>query len=305
MLEPTPIPSVRAVLLVAREGEAALEATRGAAEWLRAQGIEVQVSAEVAYQLGGRLPEGCHARDLTDMSDDVDLAVALGGDGTLLRIAHYVGDLPIPVMGVNLGRLGFLAAFGAGQLAESLRAAAAGELVWEPRLRMRVEVVRDGSDDAWVQIGCNDAYVKHGEQPRMLDLATTIGGRKIAEYRADGLIVCTPMGSTAYNLSAGGPIVDNGTDTFTITPICPHSLTHRPVVTSARRTIGITYVGPSDAGHATLSVDGLWGRTLKIGDEVKITRAPAPLRLVPPNATVFDVLTAKLGWSVPGAPRAT
>ena len=302
-MHPTPIPPVRAVLLVAREGEAALEATRSAAEWLRAQGIDVHVSAEVAYQLGGRLPAGCQARDLLELDDDLDLAVALGGDGTLLRLAHYVGDLPIPVMGINLGRLGFLSAFGAGQIDEGLRAAGSGELVWEPRLRMRVEVTRAGGAEAWVQIGCNDAYVKHGEQPRMLDLATTIGGRKIADYRADGIIVCTPMGSTAYNLSAGGPIVDNGTDTFTITPICPHSLTHRPVVTSAARTIGITYVGPSDAGHATLSVDGLWGRSLRIDDEVRITRAPAPLRLVPPNATVFDVLTAKLGWSVPGPPR--
>lgn len=301
-MDGTPIPPVRAVLLVAREGDAALEATRGAGEWLRARGIDVHVSAEVAYQLGARLPAGSRARDLMDMSDDVDLAIALGGDGTLLRLAHYVGDLPIPVMGVNLGRLGFLSAFGAGQLEDGLRAAVAGELVWEPRLRMRVQVVRAESDEAWVQIGCNDAYVKHGEQPRMLDLATTIGGRKIADYRADGIIVCTPMGSTAYNLSAGGPIVDDGTDTLTITPICPHSLTHRPVVTSARRRIGIRYTGPSDAGHATLSVDGLWGRSLRIDDEVQISRAPVPLRLVPPEATVFDVLTAKLGWSVPRTP---
>lgn len=304
MLDPTPIPPVRAVLLVAREGEPALDATREAAAWLHTHGIEVQLSPELAVLLGEKPPSGWRTRELTELSDDVDLAIALGGDGTLLHLAHYVGDLPVPVMGVNLGRLGFLAAFGAGQLRDALAAAAAGTLTWEPRMRMRVQVSRAGSDEVWARVGCNDAYVKHGEQPRMLDLATTIGGRKSADYRADGLIVCTPMGSTAYNLSAGGPIVDYGTDTFTITPICPHSLTHRPVVTSAARTIGITYLGPGDAGQATLSVDGLWGRSLGVGDEVSIRRGGQPLRLVPPNATVFDVLSAKLGWSGLGPGRA-
>ena len=121
----------------------------------------------------------------------------------------------------------------------------------------------------------------------------------MASYRADGLIVTTPMGSTAYNLSAGGPIVLAGADAFTITPICPHSLTHRPVVSPASESIGITYVGRRDSEEAALSVDGQWSVSLAVGAEVRIQRAALPLRLVPPSASVFEVLSTKLGWAGP------
>jgi NAD+ kinase len=291
------IAPVRAVYLFPRDGEPAHEATLRAATWLRGEGIEVAIPESAAALIGARAPAGCTVREPETILDDLDLAIALGGDGTILRLAHHVGDAEVPLMGVNLGHLGFLAAYGAAQLEQALSAAVAGEAVWRPRVRMRVSVRRGG--EVWSQTGCNDAYVKHGEQPRMLELSTTIGDRLIASYRADGLIVSTPMGSTAYNLSAGGPIVDEATDVFTITPICPHSLTHRPVVTSADRTITIEYVGPDNAGEATLSVDGLWGRALGVGDRVQIQRASRPLRLVPPNASVFDVLGAKLGWEGP------
>lgn len=283
---------IRSVLLFPRDGEAAKEATAHAAAMLTNLGIDVAIPE----RWDGTLIPGCRTIDVRREAAGIDLAIALGGDGTLLRVAHYVGDVGVPVMGINLGNLGFLTAFSAKDLEPALRKVHEGGLVWEPRLRMQVDVKhRDGS---WSHTGCNDAYLKHGVQPRMLQISTRVGTAHVADYRADGLIVCTPMGSTAYNLAAGGPIVDYGTDAFTITPICPHSLTHRPVVTSAQRAIHVVFAGPSDAGPATLSVDGVWNVELQVGDEISIRRAPRPLKLVPAPASVFDVLAHKMGWSV-------
>lgn len=244
----------------------------------------------------GNPPPSPHvAMDFDDTDPAIDLVLALGGDGTLLRAVRWIGDREVPVLGVNLGNLGFLAAYVAADLPEALRAATAGELVWQPRLRMHVEVWRAGSMRASTT-GCNDTYVKHGESPRMLHLRTSIGGQFAADIRADGLIVSTPMGSTAYNLAAGGPIVDSDTDTWTLTPICPHTLTHRPVVTRSDHDLEIELLGPEDAGAASLSVDGQWSFAMQRGDRVVIERSATPLRLVPPAATVFDVLSRKLGW---------
>ncbi len=298
-----PIGPVRAVVLYPRDGTAAREAAVAAAGWLVGHGVQVWVPHEFMASEGEHLPERCQAVDPDALPDGIDLMIALGGDGTLLRAARCVADRGIPVMGVNLGTLGFLSAFNASQVVDAARAAAEGKLVWESRLRMNVQVRRSGGVLS-SQTACNDAYIKHRELPRMLQLVTTVGGHKMAEYRADGLIVSTPMGSTAYNLAAGGPIVNPGTDAFTITPICPHSLTHRPVVTSANESIRITYAGPSDAGTALLSVDGQWNVLLQVGDEISITKSDQPLELVPPYASVFEVLRHKMGWSGTVIPHA-
>ncbi|MBK8237445.1 MAG: NAD(+)/NADH kinase [Deltaproteobacteria bacterium] len=291
----SPIAATRSILLYPRDGDDARKAIHAALETLATHGVSVLLPCEWLQSFGARPSSDHVSLELDDVTTQIDLVVALGGDGTLLRAARWVGARPIPLMGVNLGNLGFLAAYGAAELDEALRAATAGELVWQPRLRMQVELFRGGKLHA-TQTGCNDTYVKHGELPRMLQLRTSIAGNFAASLRADGLIVSTPMGSTAYNLAAGGPIVDSDTDTWTITPICPHTLTHRPVVTRAGHTVAIEYLGPEDAGPATLSIDGQWGCPLLVGDRVAIRRADAPLRLVPPRATVFDVLALKLGW---------
>ena len=286
-----PVPPVKSVALVSRAGDDAGRATRAALETLGRLGVRVGVARDVE----GMPPFSGARAIIEDELESIDLVVAVGGDGTLLRAASWVGERPIPVMGVNLGNLGFLAAYGASELDEALAAAVAGELFWQARLRMRVQVARDDVPLA-SSTGCNDAYVKHGELPRMLTLRTSVGAHHVGDVRADGIIVCTPMGSTAYNLAAGGPIVDANTTTWALTPICPHSLTHRPVVVDADEDIVITYAGPEDAGAATLSVDGLWACALAVGDEVRIHRASVPLQLVPPKASMFDVLANKLGW---------
>lgn len=281
MAQRHPVPPVKRVVIVPRPGEDAARATITATEILGRHGVKVATK--------------------DDAKDGVDLVIALGGDGTLLRAAQWVGERAIPVMGVNLGNLGFLAAYGAADLDEALQAAVAGELFWQARLRMQVEVRRRDPEAGLALLlasgtGCNDAYVKHGESPRMLLLRTSVGEAHVGDVRADGIIVSTPMGSTAYNLAAGGPIVDANTTTWALTPICPHSLTHRPVVVDADEDLAITYAGPEEAGAATLSVDGLWTCALAVGDEVRIHRARVPLQLVPPKASMFDVLANKLGW---------
>lgn len=297
MLEPHALGEVHRVLLYPSEGERAKEAALTAASWLLNRGVAVAASETFAARHRDVMPPGCAAIDPEALTADWDIMIALGGDGTLLRAARAVAEVGIPVMGVNLGTLGFLSAFGAQELIDALQAAVEARLTWEPRLRMTVEVMRGGG--VWSrQTACNDTYVKHGATPRMLQLSTMVAGQKMADFRSDGLIVSTPMGSTAYNLAAGGPIVDPATDAFIITPICPHSLTHRPVVISARSPIGITFMGPAAAGGATLSVDGQWSVGLEVGDEVSIRAAERPLKFVPPHtSSVFSVLRHKLGWS--------
>ncbi len=287
-----PIGPVRAAALCPSDSAGALEAATSAVTWLREHGVDTFAPRDV-FEAHPEALAGCTPVDGTP---PCDIAIALGGDGTLLRAARWVADDEIPVLGINLGTLGFLAAYGAPQLFDALEAARAGTLRWEPRLRVKVEVERDG-EVIQSQTACNDCYVKHGESPRMLQLVSEVGGSKMAEYRADGLIISTPMGSTAYNLAAGGPIVDAGTQTLVISPICPHSLTHRPVVIAAHSVVKVRFVGPREDGSATLSVDGQWGVQLRVGDTVTVSQADTPLRLVPPRATVFEVLRAKLGWS--------
>ena len=303
MLPLEAIPPVRRVMLYPREdGPAAFGATSTAAAWLHEHGVEVIVPRKVHEQAGRdglSLPEGTIGVELEQIPDKLDLMVALGGDGTLLRASRWVADMGVPVVGVNLGDLGFLSAYGRDQLVEGLADAAGGKLRWEPRLRMAVEVRRKGELFA-TETAVNDVYIKHGQVPRLLRLDTRVRGHELALYKADGLIVTTPLGSTAYNLAAGGPIVAPGTEVFTITPICPHSLTLRPVVISARGGVSVTWVGPTGETDAYLTADGQWRIDLQLGDEIVMRASDKPLRLVPPKASVFQVLTAKLGWSRPG-----
>jgi NAD+ kinase len=304
MLPLEPIPPPRRVMLYPREdGPAAFEATTQAAVWLVERGVEVLIGAHIHAQSGQHgleLPKSVIPVALDSIPADLGLMIALGGDGTLLRASRYVADMGVPVVGINLGDLGFLSAYGHDQLVEGLSDALAGRLSWEPRLRMGVEVRRNGELFA-TETAVNDVYIKHGQIPRLLRLATRVGDHDLALYKADGLIVTTPLGSTAYNLAAGGPIVAPGTAVFTITPICPHSLTLRPVVVAANDGVTVTWAGPtSGESDGYLTADGQWKITLQLGDEIKMCAAEQPLRLVPAKASVFEVLAAKMGWSGPG-----
>jgi NAD+ kinase len=304
MIPREPIPAPSRVMLYPREdGPAAYPATSQAARWLVERGVAVAVGSQVRANAGSgglELPESVDGLELDALPHDIDLMIALGGDGTLLRASRWVADMGVPVLGVNLGDLGFLSAYSSEHLIDGLSDALAGRLHWEPRLRMAVEVRRRGQLFA-TETAVNDVYIKHGQVPRLLRLDTRVGDHSLAHYKADGLIVSTPLGSTAYNLAAGGPIVAPGTGVFTITPICPHSLTLRPVVVSAADGVTVTWAGPtSGETDSYLTADGQWKITLELGDEIHMSAAATPLRLVPAQASVFQVLSTKLGWSTAG-----
>ena len=280
------------------DGPKAWPAVELASRWLVDRGVGVALPVHLLEHGELNLPKEVRGLEPDEVAGTVDLALALGGDGTLLRASRWVSDHGVPLLGVNLGDLGFLSAYGKDGLEQALEDAVEGRLYWEPRLRMHVQIVRGG--EVVLRDTCsNDAYVKHGAIPRLLWLDTEVGFRAMAAYRTDGLIVSTPLGSTAYNLAAGGPILAPGTHALILTPICPHSLTHRPVVLSADDPVSITYLGPTDVSEAFLTIDGQRTVALEIGDRVEIRRSSDPLRMVAPANTVFEVLAHKLGWAGP------
>ena len=258
-------------------------------------GVRVAVPEAVRGEYAA-LPPTVRGLSEPTLDGGIDLVISLGGDGTLLRASRWVGARAIPVLGVNLGDLGFLSAYGREEMGQALQDVIAGTLEWEARERMHIEVVRDGVVVA-SDTSHNDIYVKHGVMPRLLQLACYVGDQFMAIYSADGLVICTPTGSTAYNLAAGGPIVTAGTGVLTVTPICPHSLTHRPVVVPDAAPIRVIYLGPEEEARAFLTSDGQWTTELNLKDEVRVTAAPEKARLVPPRTSVFHVLANKLGWS--------
>ena len=253
-------------------------------EILKKHGIAVLFEKSAAELLGR--PDGLSREEIPGR---VDLVVVLGGDGTLLSIAHIAARLGTPVLGVNMGKLGFLSETPRGEMAEALKELLpANEGLVSPR--MMLEASRGA--DRWLCL--NDVVINKGALARMLELTIRIDGREIAAVRADGLIVSTPTGSTAYTLAAGGPIIQPSIPAIILTPICPHTLTFRPMVISSKARI---QVGLQDSEEAFLTIDGQRGQPLSGGDMVDIARASCELKLIrSPRRTYFDVLKEKLSW---------
>jgi NAD+ kinase len=237
---------------------------------------------------------------LEEMIGAVDLLVLLGGDGTLLgtadRIAMAGGS--IPILGVNFGSLGFLTEITLPELYDALEAALNGNTPVEERLMLNAEIVEDGRVLEHVRV-LNDVVVTRGALSRMTDLSVSVNDQFVARFKADGLIVATATGSTAYNLSAGGPIVHPGVDALVVTPIAPHTLTNRPVVVPASFTLVIQPLGGgTQPADVFVTFDGQLGHPLPVNRIVRITRADQPLRLVRPTTrSYFDVLRQKLKWA--------
>jgi NAD+ kinase len=219
--------------------------------------------------------------------------IVLGGDGTLLHAASLVAELGVPILGVNLGHLGFLTSCAPADAESAVARALAGDLALEERLRLRCEVVR-GSGERLVRHACNDAVVSQGALARLIELDAFLDDRLITRYRADGLIVATPTGSTAYNLAAGGPIVTPDVKAFVMTPICPHMLTNRPVVMPSAARVTVKLGLPAD--HVVLTIDGQWGTGLSDGDRVEISQAGKPLKVYRAAQNYFDLLREKMNW---------
>jgi NAD+ kinase len=256
--------------------------------WLRAQGHVPVVTTE--DQLA---PAGSEVVPEADMGDSVDLAVALGGDGTMLRAARLVSDQGKPVLGVNLGQLGFLAGFAPGDAKEVLATALAGKLKTTKRMRLAVAFIRPSAEPV-IRYALNDAVLHQGAMARLVEIDAFVDGEFVASYRADGLIVSTPTGSTAYNMAAGGPIVVPGQDAMTLTPICAHALTNRPLVIGAKATIRLQL--GADVRGVLITVDAQWGHSFLPGDVVEITAAAKPLVMFANKQSFFDVMRDKLHW---------
>ncbi len=230
--------------------------------------------------------EACHS---------LDLLLTLGGDGTLLRGARLVATANVPVLGINLGHLGFLTAALPDELESTLEKAIRGEVVMDPRMALAVEAVAANGEPRGSWVALNDAVLHKGGVARVIRLELRAADEEIGTYSADGIILSTPTGSTAYSLSAGGPIVSPGLDCIIATPICPHTLAVRPLVLSAAERLTVEVLSPSE--ELILTIDGQEDARLSPGDRVVISRAEHPVRLVRlPGQTFFSTLRRKLRW---------
>ena len=258
--------------------------------WLRDQGHVPVVPTEDQIA-----PAGSEIVPEVELGDQVDLAVVLGGDGTMLRASRLVADQGKPVLGINLGQLGFLAMFSPAEAKTAIAAAIAGKLTRAERMRLQVTFLRTGSEPV-MKFALNDAVLHQGAMARLIEVNAYCDNQLIAAYRADGLIIATPTGSTAYNMAAGGPIVVPGQAAMTLTPICAHALTNRPLVINAGATVKLELA--ADARGVILTVDGQWAHSFLPGDVVEMTAAKRPLVMFVSQQSFFDVMRDKLHWGV-------
>jgi NAD+ kinase len=278
--------------IVAKPELAAASATLTELEgWLHDHGVAAVWSAEAAALAPSHRDRRVVARER--IGDEADLLLVLGGDGTLLAVAGIVAQSQrdVPILGVNFGSLGFLTEITRPELFATLTAAVEGRIEHDERMMLC------GTTRRAARVALNDIVFTRTALSRMVDLDVTVGDQFVTSFRSDGLIVATPTGSTAYNLSAGGPVVHPAMDAFVLTPIAPHTLTHRPIVIPAEREVRVR-TGSGNAGaEVYLTFDGQHGFALEEGEEVAITRAAKPIRLVrAANRNYFDVLRKKLKW---------
>jgi len=222
----------------------------------------------------------------------IDALAVLGGDGTFLYGAGLVADDGVPLLGINLGSLGFLTHYSRTEAASAVEEASQGRLPVDERMRLRV-TIRSGGGQAESRSVVNDAVISQRSLARLLDLDARLDGASIAVYKADGLIVSTPTGSTAYTLAAGGPILTPNLEAIVLTPICPHTLTNRPLVVRADAQLT---VGNLSGSPVTLTVDGQWGRELAPGDTIEVRKTERPLRIFRAPSSFFSILRQKLSW---------
>ena len=223
-----------------------------------------------------------------------ELVVVLGGDGTLIRAARLLRARAVPILGINLGSLGFMTEVPAAEAFEVLDEALAGRAAIQTRVRLACRIFRGNALFAEDEV-LNDVVLNRGALAKIVDYETRIDGRLIATFKADGLIVATPTGSTAYALAAGGPIVHPGLDCALIVPICPHALTQRPLVVPGDQVVTV-HLGP-EVTDVYLSIDGQAGHALRAGDRLEVRRSPHRVLLVTnPRLDYFAVLRQKLHW---------
>jgi NAD+ kinase len=282
---------VKRVGLVAKPDAAeAQRVVRTLIDWLTARGLSVVLEKDTAALAPAAPVSAAHKSELPGL---VDALIVLGGDGTLLSMARAVGDLGVPMLGVNLGGLGFLTATTLDEMLPALEAMVAGDMAVEERMVLAARLVRAGHVTG-EYIALNDVVITKSAMSRIIDLAVSVDGRHATAYRADGLIISTPTGSTAYNLSAGGPILFPTMDAVVLTPIAPHTLSNRPIVLPGAQRIDVTLRVDQEV---MLTMDGQVGVPLREGDVVEVQKARARIRLMRfETKDFFSVLRTKLKW---------
>lgn len=266
----------------------AADTVRALTKWLSERDIACLLDPECARATGA-VPT-----PREELAGRVDLVISLGGDGTFLSVARDLGTRRVPILGVNLGTLGFLTEVNVDELLPALELLLEDRVRIEERMRLEVVVLREGRSIGEFQ-ALNDAVVTQTALSRLIHLAAWADDVSVTTYHADGLIVATPTGSTAYSLSAGGPLLQPGSGVFVLTPICPHSLTQRPIVFPDSKVVEL--VVDTRGGQVALTVDGQEGIDLRDGDRVRIKRSGHSVEIVSsPFRSRYEILRAKLRW---------
>jgi NAD+ kinase len=273
-------------LVVKRDRPRAVRLARRMIRWLGRRRVRVLLDAEAQL-------DGAPARTKGELAREADLIVVLGGDGTLLSIARRT-EARVPILGVNLGELGFLTEVVEAEAMPMLARVIAGRYQLDRRMTLAARLERGGRVRARYR-AVNDVVITHGAVARIVDFTVAVDGLPFATYRADGMIVATPTGSTAYSLSVGGPIVEPTVQVLLLSPISPHTLSNRPVVLRPSAAVRIT-IGRRES-DALLTIDGQEGTRLAAGDVVEVRQGRSPVSLVhSPHRTYYEVLRSKLGW---------
>ena len=290
--------SIRRIGIVAKIGLTEAAPLLGQlAGWLTARGVAPVFETATAELTEDPRVYPCCSREALPAA--VDLVLVLGGDGTLLGMASRIAaaEVDVPIIGVNFDSLGFLTEVTLAEMHASLEAVLAGRAQVEHRLMLRCQTWR-GGDTTSNQVVLNDVVVTRGAASRIIDLSVTVDDEFVARFKADGLILATPTGSTAYNLAAGGPIVHPAMDAVILTPIAPHTLTNRPVVISAAAEVRVQPLPETSPQEIFVAFDGAGGRPLGPDDVLVVRKAERRLRLIRATSrSYFDVLRTKLKWA--------
>ena len=276
--------------IIAKDIPAAQKAAKKLMAWLLSRGKKVFIDNQTAASMK------VQGYDRAEIPSLVEMLIILGGDGTLLSAARHVADAhaEVPIFGVNLGSLGFMAEVSLDELYDNLEKAIAGKLETEDRMMLTTSVLREGRRVAQYRV-LNDAVINKGALARMMELKVSVNGGHLTTLRSDGLIVATPTGSTAYSLSAGGPIIHPTIHCFVVTPICPHTLSNRPI--ALPDTVVVTVCLISQSEDVSLTLDGQIGFSLERDDIVEIKRSRFRMRLIKhPSKSYYEILRTKLKW---------
>ncbi|MGE4578711.1 MAG: NAD(+)/NADH kinase [Desulfuromonadales bacterium] len=276
-------------IYIKRKNPTAVQVAREVSDWLAQRGIEVFFEEGLAAEMGEA--QGYPGRSIPAM---VNLILVLGGDGTLISVARQVGDLKTPILGVNLGSLGFLTEVTLDELYPVLERVIQGDFTVSDRMMMDVVVLRQGQKVGRFRV-LNDVVINKGALARIIDMEASVDDVYLTTFKADGLIISTPTGSTAYNLAAGGPIMSPGLHCLVISPICPHMLTNRPIIVPDESIIRIEVKFQDE--DVVFTADGQVGMPLQGGDIVEVRRSKSSTLLVKsPSKDFFQVLRTKLKW---------